>query len=328
MIHRRPAWLFLLCFLAGSGDAFGAGANSNLREKPYGLLLLGEGGDRDWKSAVAAITQEIGKTVPIEFAAGLADEKAIQKSVDRLQSQKVKKLVVVPLFESSDSEAMEEVRYLFGIRKDPSEEFFAHSRRGTQIVRRVQTRLPVVLTQALDDQPLVVDILASQALALSRNPDGESLVLLGQAPRSEAAAEQFGQTLNSLAERVRAKAGFKSGQAALLEDELGPARRDKAAAKIKKMIQGLGRQTKVIVIAHAMTSSGAEKKVARALSGVFMKFSGKGLLSEPRLTKWVSQSAEAGNRLPDMRVYKDAGHALGSSKTKSFKPKDFSGGRP
>ena len=287
------------------------------------LLLLGEGGDRDWKEAVAAITKELGKDLPLEFAAGSADEKAIQKSVDRLQAQRVKKLVVVPLFESSASDVMEEIRYLLGIRKDPSEGFFANSRRGAQIVRRIQTRLPVVLTPALDDQPVVVEILTSRALALSRKAEGESLVILGQAPRSEAAAEQLAQTLNSLAERVRAKGGFVAGHAALLEDDLGQSRRDKAAAKAKTLIQGLGRKTRVVVVAYNMTSSGAEKKVSRALSGVFMKFSGKGLLPDARLTKWVSESPDAGSRLPDIRVYKDAGRAPNSSQTKEFKPKAF-----
>lgn len=291
--------------------ALAAPASGGSADKPFGLLLLGAGGERVWKDVEAAVVKKAGSRYPVEFAAGLADVKNVQKAVDRLQALRVKKIVAVPLFLNSNSELMDETRYLFGIRQDPSLEFFGGDRHGgPSIVRRAQSKVPLVLAQALDDQTVLVEVLASRALALSKTPSSESLVLVSPAPTSETAAEQWGQTLNSLAERVRARGGFKTANGFLLEEGSRQSARDKRRQKLKASVQEMSRHGRVLVVAHTLTPAGLDRQLPRILSGVFMRFNGKALLPDDRLTAWVEQSALAAAKLPDMRVYKDAGRAL------------------
>lgn len=313
---RLAALALILSAPAHAGASMGA----SLSEKPFGLLLLGEEDGKDWKAFEGALALKASKRYPLEVALGRADAKAIQKSIDRLQSQNVKKIVVVPLILDTNSELMEQLRYLFGIRKEPSLDFFGSGRRGgPALVRRIQSKVPLVMTQALDDQPAVVEVLTSRALALSKGPARESLALVSLAPGSEKAAEQWAQTLNSLAERVRAKGGFKSASAFLLEENAPQSARDKRREKFKAAVQELSRHGQVLVVPLDVMAGGFTSRIPRVLSGSFMRFSGKALLPDERITAWAQESALAAAALPDMRTFKDAGRALPTPALKGAK---------
>jgi len=304
---------------------------NTMQNKAFGVLLLGDGGDRDWKDGLAAMFKKLAPEFPLEFAAGQADVKAIQKAVDRLAADRIKKLVVVPLYTTSDSPLMDETRFLFGIRKDPSTAFFAASRThsGYAMVRRVETKLPVVLTPALDDNPLVVEVLTSRALSLSKKPENEAVVLVGLAPpappadeehsvlppgsKPSAPEEEFQQTLSAMVEKIRAKGGFRVGQAAVLQPEaLRQSDRQRHDEELRKLVRGLGSTRHVLVIPYAVTGELASYHILRALQGTFMRYSSKGLLPDDRMVRWVEETAKRGAALPDMRAYKEAGRALSS----------------
>lgn len=263
----------------------------SFESKPFGVLLLGQGGDKAWDRQLELVGRRFGKVVPWEFAGGEADQKAIQKAVERLEAQKVRKLVVVPLYLSSNSDLMDQTRFLFGIREYPSAQVVG---RGTKISRRVTTKKPVVLAQALDDHALVAEVLASRALSLSRDAKKETLLLVAQPPAGKEQRAQHEQLVSALAERVRARAGLAAARGALLDDK-----------ELKKKARG------ALVVAHALSPGEAERAVPRALSGVFMRFNGRNtLLPDERIAAWIEQSVGAAAALPDMRQFKDAGRAV------------------
>jgi hypothetical protein len=334
---RRLALGLLLTLLGSVGRAAPAAPQAPLKtlaEKPFGLLVLGAGGDRDWKTAVDAMSKKFSRDLPFDFAEGEADVQAIQKAVDRLQAARVKKLVVVPLYPTSNSPLMDETRFIFGIREDPSPEFFraGHASAGYAMVRRAQIKLPVVLTQALDDNPLVVEVLTSRALALSRHAPDEAVILVGLAPASapaegnllrrsaqtpaakpDSSEDEYRQTLAALAERVRAKGGFKSGGAAVLEpDALHQSDRQHHEDELRKQVWELSRSQRILIVPHALTGEVSSRIIARALQGTFVRRSEKGLLPDDRIVRWVDETARQAAGLPDMRAFKDAGRPLPS----------------
>jgi hypothetical protein len=302
-----------------------------LKDKPFGVLLLGFAGGRDWQDALEAMTKAFTPQFPVAFAGDSADVRTIQQAVDRLQSARIKKLVVVPLYAATRSPLMEQTRYLFGIRKDPDPEFFtsANLPSGYAIVRRVRLRdkLPVVLTTAPDDDPLVVDVLTSRALKLSKHPDDEALVLVGLAPpaapvdetvlgqgprtRTSEIEDEYRQLLSALAERVRARGGFKSAQAAVLQPAAQhQSDRQRQEAALRSLVHELSRTQRVLVVPYALTGGESAPVITRALQGTFMRFNDKGLLPDDRMVRWVADAVQRGSALPDMRTYKDAGRPL------------------
>ncbi|MDD5630373.1 MAG: hypothetical protein PHU21_15015 [Elusimicrobia bacterium] len=341
-----PAFL-LLAVAAGAAPAPAAPAAATLKAKPFGVLLLGVGAGRDWQDALAAMTKSFSAQFPLAFAGDSADVKTIQAAVDRLQGEHIQKLVVVPLYASSRSPLMEQTRYLFGVRKEPAAEFFtaAHRPSGYATVRRVQLsgKLPVVLTAAPDDDPLVVDILTSRALKLSKHPDGEALVLVGLAPaaapldetelgqvsrpRPVTVEDGYRQLLSSLAERVRARGAFQSSHAAVLQPNAQrQSEREQHDAALRNLVRGLSRSARVLVVPYAMSGGAAAPSITRALQGTFMRFNEQGLLPDERMVRWVAEAVRRGATLPDMRAYKDAGRSLpGTVKPMSVK---LSGSQP
>lgn len=265
--------------------------------KPLGVLILGEGGDKVWKEQLALIEKKLGKAAPWEFAAGEADQRAIQKAVEKLEAKKVHKIVVVPVYLSSNSDVMDQTRFLFGIREFPVKEFVG---RGSTISRRVASRTPVVLAQALDDNAFVVEILAARALALARDAKKDGVFLVTPAPRSKEAREQLEHLGGLLAEKTRVKAGLSRSGAALLDDK-----------DLNKKVKEFSRSGGTIVVGHALTPSEIERVVPRALGGVFMRFNGKGsLLPDERMVSWIEQSVAGAAMLPDMRRYRDHGRGV------------------
>ena len=329
---RKRSRLLALCGLLCLSPIPGKSATppqkplASLEDKPFGVLLLGEGGDKVWKDSVASIIRDLSKKFPIEFVFGEADVKLVQKSVESLQAARIKKLVVVPLFLTSHSPLMDETRFLFGINENPSPSFFKASRAsaGYALVRRAQTKLPVVLTPALDDSRVVVDILASRALSLSRNPSDEALVIVGIAPAFRENEEktlgpakkifnpmdEYGQSLTALAERVRAQGGFQAAAGAALSDSPLQSQRDRTDDDLRRLVRGMSLQHRVLVVPHALTGILPSRRILRALGGVFMRYNEKGLLPDDRIERWIEESARQGAAKPDMRIYKDAGKPL------------------
>ena len=282
-------------------------------EKPFGLLLLGEGGDRDWKSTVADIEKHAAGKYPFQFASGLADRKEFQKAIDALYVQRVRAIVIVPLFVSSYGEVMDQNRYLIGIREKPSKELSegAPGHSSTQTMLRVKSRVPLVMTKALDDHPLLVELLAARAQSLSRHPKEEAIVLVAEAPAAKDDEKEWNEGAAALAEKVRQKGGFAAARAYALRDEGRQTERDTSENGLISLIKDLRRaKSKVIVIPLALTDSEASSmRLPRVLDGLFVKYDGRTILPDPRIAAWVEQQALPAAKLPDMRLFKDAGKA-------------------
>lgn len=311
-LRLLPA-LLVLAAPALAGEPLRSGPAS-LIEKPYGVLLLGEGGDREWRDAVDQIKKRAGKRYPVEFAAGLADGKSMQSALDKLQAQRVRAVVVTPLFVSSYGEVMDQVRYLLGIREKPAELAGGpRSRADAPPPPRLRSRVPLVLGKALDDHPLFVELLVARAQALSRRPSEEALILVGEAPASKpgdktrAGEAEWLQAAEALAEKVRKKGGFAAARPYAVRLYAGTKERDASEAGLRALVKELRSKHKVIVVPLAMT--GGRLRLSRPLDGLFAKADGRAVLPDPRIAQWVDETSAPAAKLPDMRLFKDAARA-------------------
>lgn len=280
--------------------------------KDWGVLVVGGPGSPQGGKPVAALRDGLKGKFPLEFAFGLADPREIQKGIDRLTARRVKKIVVVPLALSSQSDAMEETKYVLGLRKEPSAEFFkaGRNRSGYTTIKRVQTKLPVVMASALDEHPFLAEILAARAKELSERPAKERVLIVGRGSAAAADHELAQRQLAALARKVKALGGFAGAEALLLRDDAPEKARAQARAAMRKAVSAWSREGRVIVVPHLLTPDGFEREVRKTLDGVFHKWSGKTLLPDPRLSDWVEAKAREAADMPDMRLYKDAGRPI------------------
>lgn len=282
-------------------------------KKPFGLLLLGEGGDPAWQQTVDDVKRLAGGRYPVEFAAGQAEGDSEQKAIDALQAQGVEKIVAVPLFLSSYSDLMDENRYLFGIREKAARNVVGNLQDG-MAVPRLSSRVPLILTRALDDQDAMADVVVARARELGHgaDPAQEVLVLIGAAPQDKDAAREWVSSVSALAEKARQRGGYAKAQAMAVREEQTPEQRQKSEDEIRKALRGLRQYGTLLVIPLELTPDYLVTRLNDVLDGMFVRFDGKTLLPDARLDAWVIQTAAAAADLPDMRQFKSARAGVGS----------------
>ena len=305
------------------GSDYGSSSAGFGVKKDYGILLLAHGGGNEWNRSIEDVRKAIvGKKVPIEIAFGMADPATIQAAVDRFAEQRVQKIVAVPLLISSHSEVIDQTKYVLGMRKTPSEDFMnaPHAHMMQMTIKRVQTKIPIVMTDALDDDPVVSDILLDRAKALSRDPSKEFILLVGHGPLRDVDNEVWLRTMNRLAERVVSKGHFKGAFAATLRDDSDAQTRAKADKVMRDLVRRLSRKGQVLVIPHLISAGGIERHVQDALDGTFYKWNGRTLLPDARIAQWVFDTAEKASSRPNMRQFNDSGRPLPPPEQKRLVP--------
>ena len=156
----------------------------------------------------------------------MATRANIQAAVDRLTARGVKDIVAVPLFVSSWSSVITstECRYLLGQRAVAPAELSAFAKMnhstpaaapgagavptaheghaGADGTSPVKSPVPIRMTRALDDHPVVAEILASRARSISKDPSGEAVVIVAHGPNSDEDNRRWLSDMASVAGRI------------------------------------------------------------------------------------------------------------------------------
>lgn len=304
----------------------------------YGLLLLASEAGAVWRKELAALTGQL-KGVAVESVGGAGDPVALQKAVDKLERQRAGKIVVVSLEPLSESPMMEQARFLLGIREHAAEdrpdrdaERLDGGRKSALVLdparakwlKRVRSRTPIVLAPTLDQSPALAAILADRARKLSRDPSRETVLLVGQGPRSDKALKAWQASAQAVAEQVRAKGGFARGAAVHVRDGVRAGQRDRDRESLKARLSELVTQGGVVAVPLAPDGRRLERMLRQGAGSLAFRWDGQGVLGDARLLEWIKSASAAAARLPDARRYQDTAGGSGNS---PFNPSQFGGNR-
>ncbi len=301
--------------------------------KPYGVLIMAYDVDAGWRQELGSLRRLI-KGHAVESVNDAGDRISVQRALDRLTAQHVGKVVGVPLETVSASVRLENTRFLFGQRAEPVRDApgpaggvdGADMKPMTAPVksalvldapsgraRRLRSPVPLVLAPAMDQSPLLVDILADRAKALARDPGRESLVLAGVAPRSDAARKDWLAAAQAVADKVGAKAGFARAVAVGVRDGVRSGQQDKDRADLQARFRDLIRQGRVDAVPLSPDAERVGELLHQTLGGFYAyRWDGKGVRGDRRLAEWIQAAAAQASALPDGRRFKDgAGLAPG-----------------
>jgi sirohydrochlorin ferrochelatase len=251
----------------------------------------------------------------MEIALGMSDPVTLQAGLDKLAARGVKRVVAVPLFVHSRSEVLDQTRYTLGLSDKPSEVLRAaaeamlamHAKMrmdpaahgGTMAamahhmfsLERVKTKLPISLTPALDEDPLVSRILLERARALSRDPRTETVVLAAHGPVDDAAVPAWNAALAHHAAYIKKKGGFKAVETALLRDDAAPPVRAAAVNAMRAKVAAGSKGGRVLLVPVLIARGGIEGKFARDLKGLKYAWDGKTLMPHDGFAAWVLKRA-------------------------------------
>jgi len=282
--------------------------------EPYGILLLAHGGDASWNGEIAKLRAAVDKKVPTETALGMADIESLQAAVNRLEKRGVARVVAVPLFVQTRSEVLDQTRYALGLADKPSAALKAayermasahagHAGHGAPAAhhghsmefstKQVKARGPIMMTPALDDSPLVADILVKRAKALSKNAARETVILVAHGPVDEDAMAAWQASLADLAASVKTKGGFRQAIPAMLRDDAEPKIRAAAVQHLRQLVLGASTDGGAIVVPVLIARGGIEKKIVKDLAGLKYAWDGKTLMPNAGFDAWVLERARA-----------------------------------
>lgn len=311
MLNARTVLCSLVLGIGLTGTSYADGP---------GILLLAHGGSAKWNAHVTNLAAQVDRTKPTEVAFGMATRANIQAAVDRLQARGATEIVAVPLFVSSWSSVITATQYLLGQRSDAPPELAiyakmnhstpaatsrsgaapngheSHARYGNDVAdpkSPVSARVPIRMTSALNDHPIVADILASRARSISRNPAEEAMVIVAHGPVGDEENRRWLMDMASLAEQVGKAERFGSIDYLTLRDDAPKPVRAQATAELRTIVtKRLGEGRRVLIVPLLVSFGGIERGVRERLEGLAYTMPDTALVPDERLVSWVLTMAE------------------------------------
>lgn len=286
-----------------------------------GILLLAHGGNEQWNAQVTTIAAEVDRTMPTEVAFGMATRANIQGAVDRLQARGVKEIVAVPLFVSSWSSVITSTEYLLGQREEAPKELAlfakmnhagAHGANGdgasshgsahgsasehgnatVDPTSPIKSPVPIRMTKAMNDHPIVADILADRARSVSTDPAAEAVVIVAHGPVADAENQRWLADMASLAGRIGQAARFAGVDYLTLRDDATKPVRDAATAELRRIVsRHLDAGRRVLVVPLLVSFGGIEKGLRERLEGLSYSMPSAALVPDDRIVTWVLEMA-------------------------------------
>jgi hypothetical protein len=144
------------------------------------------------------------------------------------------------------------------------------------------------MTTALDAHPVVADILADRAAAMSRNPEREVVILVAHGPVSDADNGLWLQDMKSLAAQIEHKKGFAAVDYVTLRDDASESVKDRATAVLRQDVEAsLASNDRVLIVPLLLAYGGIDAGLRRRLDGLDHTMSRQALLPDSRIVTWV-----------------------------------------
>lgn len=239
-----------------------------------------------WNASVLEAVKPLKDTYPLEVAFGMADTETIKEAVHKLEEKGVSGVIVVPLFISSHSPIIGNSRYILGLQKE------LPYTTDVKSLPRLESKLRFSMTEALNDSPLVAEILLERSRELSTSPEKETVILVGHGPNDENENKLWLDDMQKLAAYVCKKRGFKEVKVATWRSDAPKEIKDKAIYELRTMVKTSGEDGRVIIIPHLLSSGGVENEIVEALKGLTYIFNGKTLLPHENITRWIEKQVE------------------------------------
>ncbi len=307
--------------LAVSASAANFG-DTSMGKKPYGVLILAFDSGASFRKDLSTIRAQL-PGISVESVDTAGDTRSVQNGLDRLKNQHVDKVVAIPLEVVNEDPHMDELRFIFGIRADPTDDRPDHAREGMPELKttnkstlklpsgsatgpkRLKSQAELVLTTTIDKSAVLSDILADRAKGQSRNPAKDAVVLVGVAPRSDKGLEAWKTAAKAIAEQVRVKGGFREAGLLFVRDGVRSGQQDKDSTENKAALRALTTQGGVIAVPLALDGRRVGQLLQRQLGSGGYRWNGKGVLGDERLIEWIVSVSKAASTLPDVRQYRD-----------------------
>ena len=251
-----------------------------------GVLVLSHGYGKTGDFAFCHSLKPVAGQYPLSVAFGMSmmESSHIQQALDDLTAAGAKTIVIVPGISSAASDdQLRQWQYMFGLTDNP----------GYTETPRVKTTAKVVWTPALEDHPLVVDMIADYAHEKSTNPKQEVVIIVSHGPTLDVDNAKNLALLNRIAQRVKEKGGYSDVKVMSMQNDAPTDVRAATGRKLRAMVEDANRAGKrVIIVTNLQAPQSIQRQVEQDIAGTQYVFNDKGLAQHPNYAKWVDAMVE------------------------------------
>lgn len=275
-----------------------ANRNLPLATENIGVILFAHGADFHWNESLRTAVAPLLNRYKIEYAFSMADPATIERALRKLEQRGAQSAIVVSAYATHNS-FRQEISHLTGLdvenpQTPPAISSGGHGHHGHSSMppARILTSLPVIWTGGYEDNPLFAQALFDRALALSKDPAKETIILTAHGARDDQQNDKWLQKLDSITQHMRSNGGqkFKAFKAGTWREDW-PEKREAWVKKIRAMVTEATQQGgTAIVIPARTTGTGPEK---RFLDGLKFEL-GEGFAPHPLFTQWVEEQIQQG----------------------------------
>lgn len=258
-----------------------------------GVLVLAHGfgkvGDEAFRGGLAPVAERY--PMAVAFGMSMTASQHVQQALDELTAAGAERIVVVPALSSSASDdQLRQWQYMFGLTDDP----------GYLQTPRVVTKAGITWTPALEDHPLVIDMIADYARELSTDPRKELVILVSHGPTLEADNARNLALLGRIAARLKERDGYSDVRVMSMQNDAPVDIRRANGLTLRRYVEDANRDGKrVIIVTNLQSPRSIQHQVEADISGTDYVFNTKGLVQHPNYARWVEAMAVAATSGPD-----------------------------
>jgi sirohydrochlorin ferrochelatase len=252
-----------------------------------GVLVLAHGygkvGDEAFRNGLAPVAGKYPTAVA--FGMSMTASRHIQQALDELTAAGADGIVVVPALSSSASDdQLRQWQYMFGLTDDP----------GYLQTPRVMTKARVTWTPALEDHPLVIDMIADYAREMSTDPAKELVLLVSHGPTLDADNARNLALLERIAAGLKARDGYADVKVMSMQNDAPVDIRQANGLTLRRYVEDANRDGKrVIIVTNLQSPRSIQQQVEDDIAGTDYVFNTKGLVQHPNYARWVEAMAQA-----------------------------------
>lgn len=277
-----------------------ANRHRRLEVDDVGVVFLAHGSDHHWNQGMRAAVAGLAARYRVEFAFCMADAALVERAIRRLEARGARAVVVVRVFGLARS-FRASVDRMLGLDVEGTDPP-AHAGHGDGHGHghgpagppppRLRIAARAVSVGGLEDSPHFAAALLDRALAMSREPARETVILVAHGAGDDPSNDHWRQRLASLARTMRAGAGakFRAIEVGTWREDW-PAQRAPEVAAIRGLVEVASADGgRALVIPARTTGQGPE---AELLAGLRYQL-GHGFAPHPRFERWVEEQIGLG----------------------------------
>lgn len=136
-----------------------------------GVLLIAHGSsNHTWQKDIEYAVEQVETDLPVVISyLEFTEDQTIEKAIRQLESRGIRTIITIPLFISSGSTHIDEIKYALGVIEETSID--------TDLTK-IDTDCQLIWCEPMDDHPLVIQLIFERIASMSVDPKNEVLLLV------------------------------------------------------------------------------------------------------------------------------------------------------